>query len=405
MNRLIRQSLRIIAAMLLVLNTGCWSSQEIEDLSIVVGLGLDVANESKFERDIAKQGGAYPKRNVLTATVQIVPPISGRGQRQGQGQGQSQGGSSGGKAYLNEKLTGDSIFQIFRQFSVRRDRPLVGHHLKVIVVASDLAKQYSLEQIFDFILRDNDIRPSCLVVVSHRDAIEALSSSEPGEIPAFYLTGLVNNRYRSNKILPPVTLIKLDSTMQSGTSFLLQNVVTYNGEHKFSGAAIFKGSSKKWIGELTQFDVEGLSWIRGDIHGGVLKAYAPGGYTVTYEMRDSSSKIIPKVKDGEISFHIKMKSEGRLIEDWSFPEIPSTEGYLKEMEKVFEKQASKQIDQVLHKMQHVYHVDVGGFDKELQIKHPKLWKKIKDQWDDTFSRIPITYEIDIKITDAGSSTD
>jgi spore germination protein len=100
-----------------------------------------------------------------------------------------------------------------------------------------------------------------------------------------------------------------------------------------------------------------------------------------------------------------MKSEGRLIEDWSFPEIPSTEGYLKEMEKVFEKQASKQIDQVLHKMQHVYHVDVGGFDKELQIKHPKLWKKIKDQWDDTFSRIPITYEIDIKITDAGSSTD
>lgn len=140
MNRRVRQSLRIIAAMLLVLNTGCWSSQEIEDLSIVVGLGLDVANESKFERDLAKQGGAYPKRNVLTATVQIVPPISGRGQRQGQGQGQSQGGSSGGKAYLNEKLTGDSIFQIFRQFSVRRDRPLIGDHLKVIVVASELAK-------------------------------------------------------------------------------------------------------------------------------------------------------------------------------------------------------------------------------------------------------------------------
>jgi len=403
MNRRVRQCLRVTAAMLLVLNTGCWGSQEIEDLSIVVGLGLDVASESRFERDIAKQGGSYPKKNVLTATVQIVPPISGRGQRQGQGgSGGSQGSST---AYLNEKLTGDSMIQIFRQFSVRRDRPLIGDHLKVIVVASELAKRYSLEQIFDFILRDNAIRPSCLVVVSQRAAIEALSSNEAGEVPAFYLTGLVDNRSRSNKILPPTTLIKLDSTMQSGTSFLLQNVVTSNGEHKFSGAAIIKGSSKKWIGDLTQFDVEGLSWIRGEVHGGALKAYAPGGYTVTYEMKDSSSKIIPRVKDGEISFHIKMKAEGRLIEDWSFPEIPSTEPYLKEMEKVFKKQASKQIDQVLHKMQHVYHVDVGGFDKELRIKYPQLWKKIKDQWDDTFSRIPITYELEMKITDAGSSTD
>jgi len=403
MNRRIRQWLRINAALLLVLNTGCWSSQEIEDVSIVVGLGLDVANESRFERDITRQGGTYPKRNVVTATVQIVPPISGRGQRQGQGG--SAGSQGSNMAYLNEKLTGDSMIQIFRQFSVRRDRPLIGDHLKVIVVSSELAKQYSLEQIFDFILRDNAIRPSCLVVVSHREAIEALSSTEPGEVPAFYLTGLVDNRSRSNKILPPVTLMKLDSTLQSGTSFLLQNVVTSQGEHKFSGAAIIKGSSKKWIGELTQFDVEGLSWIRGEVMGGALKAYAPAGYTVTYEPRNSSSKIVPRVKDGDISFHIKIRSEGRLIEDWSFPEIPSTEPYLKEMEKVFEKQASKQIDQVLHKMQHVYHVDVGGFDEQLRIKHPKLWKQIKDQWDDTFSRIPITYELEMKITDAGSSTD
>ncbi|MEK6994155.1 Ger(x)C family spore germination protein [Paenibacillus sp. FSL K6-1566] len=403
MNRRVRQALRVTAAMLLVLNTGCWSSQEIEDMSIVVGLGLDVANESRFERDITRQGGTYPKRNVVTATVQIVPPISGRGQRQGQGGSAGSQGSS--MAYLNEKLTGDSMIQIFRQFSVRRDRPLIGDHLKVIVVASELAKQYSLEQIFDFILRDNAIRPSCLVVVSHREAIEALSSTEPGEVPAFYLTGLVDNRSRSNKILPPVTLMKLDSTLQSGTSFLLQNMVTSNGEHKFSGAAIIKGSSKKWIGELTQFDVEGLSWIRGEVMGGALKAYAPAGYTVTYEPRNSSSNITPRVKDGDISFHIKIRSEGRLIEDWSFPEIPSTESYLKEMEKVFEKQASKQIDQVLHKMQHVYHVDVGGFGEQLRIKHPKLWKQIKDQWDDTFSRIPITYELEMKITDAGSSTD
>ncbi|MCV4235229.1 Ger(x)C family spore germination protein [Virgibacillus sp. LDC1] len=401
MNRYARYVTAVTASVLLLLTTGCWSSNEIEDVSVYVGLGLDAANESKFERDINKQGASYPKRKVLTATVQIVPPITGKNEKQG-----GSGSSSPSKAYLNEQLTGDSLIQIFRQFSLRRDRPLIGHHLKVIVVSSELARKYSLEQVFDFILRDNDIRPSCLVVVSHRSAFEALSSTEPGEIPAFYLTGLVDNRYRSNKILPPVSLIKLDSNMQSGASFLLQNVVTAQNEHKFSGAAIFKGKTKKWIGELSQYDLEGLSWIKEDVMGGALKTYAhKTGHTVTYEPKNSHSTIIPKVRGDEISFHIKIHSEGRLIEDWSFPEIPSSGQYIKEMERQFEDEARKQIEQVLNKMQHVYHVDVGGFGEELRIKHPQLWKKLKSDWDETFSHVPITYEVSMNITDFGSSTD
>lgn len=400
MNRYARFTSVLTASMLLLLTTGCWSSNEIEDVSVYVGLGLDAANESKFERDINKQGASYPKKKVLTATVQIVPPIAGKNEKQGGGS------SSPSKAYLNEQLTGDSLIQIFRQFALRRDRPLIGHHLKVIVVSSELARRYSLEQVFDFILRDNDIRPSCLVVVSHRSAFEALSSTEPGEIPAFYLTGLVDNRYRSNKILPPVSLIKLDSNMQSGASFLLQNVVTAQNEHKFSGAAIFKGTTKKWIGELSQYDLEGLSWIKEDVMGGALKTYAhKTGHTVTYEPKNSHSTIIPKVQGDEISFHIKIHSEGRLIEDWSFPEIPSSGQYIKEMEQQFEDEARKQIEQVLNKMQHVYHVDVGGFGDQLRIKHPKLWKKVKENWDETFSHVPITYEVNMNITDFGSSTD
>lgn len=399
MKRYLLFVLRIAVPMSLVLNTGCWSSNEIEDVSVYVGLAIDVAQESKFEQGIEKQGASYPKHNVLTATVQIVPPVTGKGQKQG---GTS---SEPSTAYINEKLTGDSLIQIFRQFSLRRDRPLIGHHLKVIVVSSELAKRYSLEQIFDFVLRDNDIRPSCLVLVSHRNALESFSTSEAGEIPAIYLAGLVKNRYRSNKIIPPVSLIKLDSRMQSGTSFLLQNVITSENEHKFSGAGIFKGSTKKWIGELNEFDLEGLSWFSFDVIGGAVKTYAHEGYTITYEPKRSNSKIIPKVQGDDISFHIKVSSEGSLMEDWSFPEIPSSEEYMRELEKLFEKQVNKQIQQVLYKMQHVYRVDVGGFNEQLRIKYPKVWNRVKEDWDETFSSIPITYEVDMNITDFGSSND
>ncbi len=56
-------------------------------------------------------------------------------------------------------------------------------------------------------------------------------------------------------------------------------------------------------------------------------------------------------------------------------------------------------------MQHKYKVDVGGFGENLRIKYPKLWKKVKPEGDKTFSEIPITYDIKIKIKDQGSSTD
>lgn len=400
MSRFRRQLTIGLSALLLMFTSGCWSSKEIEDLSVYVGVGLDVAEESKFEKSINEQGGHYPKNNNFTATVQIVPRI---GPKQDTQKG---AGASEGQSFLNERLTGDSLFQIFRQFALRRDRPLIGHHLKVIVVSHELSKKYSLEQLLDFILRDNDNRPSCLLLVSHGTAHEALSSIEPGEVPAFYLKGVVGNSYRSNKILPPVSLAKLDGKMQSGSSFLLQNVLTAEGEHKFSGAGIYKGETKKWIGSINQIELEGLSWITGKAQQGAVKSYAPpNGHTVTYEIKSTKSKIIPLVQGNNISFHVKIKSEGQLMEDWSSPEIPSTDKYIRKLEVQFADTIKEQIQQVMNKMQRTYRVDVAGFGEELRIKYPKVWKKVKKDWDETFSHVPVTYDVKLNIKDSGSSTD
>ncbi len=395
----------LLTLLLLLFTSGCWSSKEIEDLSVYVGLGLDVAEESKFEKSINKQGGHYPKNNVFTATVQIVPRVGGKQEKQNSSTSSSSGSSSG-QSFLNEQLTGDSLIQIFRQFALRRDRPLIGHHLKVVIVSQELSKKYSLEQLLDFILRDNDIRPSSLVLVSKGRALEALSSNEPGEIPAVYLKGLVDNAYRTNKIIPGVTLAKLDGKMQSGSSFLLQNVLTADGEHKFSGAGIYKGKTKRWIGTLNQTDLEGLSWITGEAQGGALKTYAPkDGHTIVYEIGSTKSKITPQVHGDDISFHVKVESEGQLMEDWSVPEIPATEKYIQELEVQFADTAKEQMHQVLNKMQNTYRVEVGGFGEQLRMKYPKVWKKVKKNWDETFCQIPVTYDVKMKIKDYGSSTD
>ncbi|CAI6084227.1 Spore germination protein B3 [Paenibacillus sp. JJ-100] len=399
--RSLRLWLRIVSAMLILsLISGCWSSREIEDLSLYVGLGIDVGEETEFEKNIASQGGIYPEKDNVTATVQIAPGKSSSQQSE-------QGGSpsSGKSSYSNEQLTGDSMLQIFRQFALRRDHPLIGHHLKVIVVSKDIAKKYGLKQLLDFILRDNDIRPNCLVLISHQRAVDVLTSKDPTRIPAFYLTGITNNSYISNKIIEPVSLSKLDAQMQSGSSFLLQNVLSYKGEDKFSGGSIFAAKTTKFVGELSQTDLEALSWIKPKERSGVIKTYSKEGFTVTYEIKNKRTKIIPKVVGGDISFHVKAESEGWLMEDWRAPEREEKGAYLKELEAEFAKLAKQQIEQMLYKLQHIYKVDVADFRDSLRIHYPKTWKKVKDNWDEVFATVTITYEIKTTITNPGSSTE
>ncbi|MNW66321.1 Spore germination protein B3 precursor [compost metagenome] len=60
---------------------------------------------------------------------------------------------------------------------------------------------------------------------------------------------------------------------------------------------------------------------------------------------------------------------------------------------------------LMQKLQNDYKTDVAGFGEALSIQHPRTWKKVKEHWDDTFSRSKINFKYDLKITDFGSFTE
>ncbi|WP_141501551.1 Ger(x)C family spore germination protein [Paenibacillus luteus] len=393
-----RQKKMLIILLLssLVVIQGCWSSKEIEDLSVYAGLALDVGERVDIERDLESQGAKYLKKNLVTATVQIVPIKSFERQEKSKEKQLLK--------YSNLRLTGDSIFEIMRQYSTRRDRPVIGHHLKVIVVSTKLAQQQHMDQLMDFVLRDNDIRPSCRVFFSKGKAYDTFLIDQPEEVPAFRINSMTQNSYRTNKVMKEVNLTQLDGLIHSKQSFLLQNIVSSNGEIEFSGAGIIKGDSSKWIGDLNQENVESLSWIQGNGHGGVIKSYDWRNQTISYEIKSMKSKMTAKLKGDDISFHVSIESKGRLIENWDINENPSELAYLEAAEKIFEERLAKMLDSLMRKMQSKYKVDVAGFGKNLSIQYPQKWKKIKGNWDEEFSRIPVTFEIKLTITDYGSST-
>lgn len=396
-NNNVRSLKGILSILVLLFLTGCWSSNEIEEIGLSVGLALDEGKESTIEKELKQQGGGYNQTEKITMTYQIVNP-------QGTGS-ESKGGGSQQKPYLNISETGDSIHQMSREISLRSERPIFGPHLKVIVISEDLVRKYRLEQLVDQQLRDNEIRPSCLVFISKGRANETLESKESGKIPTFRLIGISDNEYRTTRILPPMPLAKLEGKIHSGSSFLLQNVISTNGEVKFSGASVITGKTKKLLGFLNEEEMEGLTWITGKGKGGLVKSFdAATNQPIIYEVKTMKSKITPHVNGNNIAFDVKIESEGRLSENWVVSGETSENKFLKKAEKAAEEEVKRLVNNVGEKMQKDYQVDVAGFGNRLRIEHPKVWEKVKKDWDQTFSEIPIEYNVKLTIMDYGSSS-
>lgn len=385
----------LIAIVIMITQSGCWSSKEIEDLAVYIGIALDKSEPTPVEQKLEERGGTYSKHNKITATVQIVPIKSPSSNKETAGKT---------REFLNLSETGDSVLEIFRQFSIRRDRPIIGHHLKVIVVSAKLLEEQQIAQVMDFVLRDNDIRPSTKVFLSTGRAIDTLKTNQPNEIPAFHINDMVRNQFRTSKVMSPIILSKLDALMHSKRSFILQNIVEANGELQFSGAGIVKGKSGHWIGNISQEDVECISWLTNEGDSGVIKADSKNGQPLTYEIKSMKSRVTSSVVGEDIAFQVHIQSEGRIIEDWNKEEDPSKVSYQKEAERIFKKKLASMMNHLMQAMQSKYKAEVAGFGKALSIQQPQVWKKIKEQWDDKFSEIPVTVSIDLKITDFGSST-
>lgn len=395
-----RAAVLLICLLLPLLLTGCWSSKEIEDLAIYTGLALDVGEPAPVEKDFEAQGAVYSKQDKVMATVQIVP-VQAMGLKD-----TSQSNNMPSDPYHNISGTGDSILEIFRQFSLRLDRPIIGHHLKVIVISTHLLQHYGIEQLTDFVLRDNDIRPSTMVFISEGSARDTLGNSNPNEVPSLHIAGMLRNRQRTSKVLGAVTLAKLDALTHAHRSFVLQNLVTGGKEVEFSGAGIIKGDDGRWIGALDEEDTECLEWLRNEGTSGVIKIEKDwDGEPLTYEIKEMTSKITSKADGGQISFEVAVSSKGRLIETWNKGSTPTSHALAAKIEQMVRKRLEQMMQALMRKLQTEYKADVAGFGDKLAIQHPAAWRGVKEHWDEVFSRSKVTIKYDVKITDFGSFTE
>ncbi|WP_248925782.1 Ger(x)C family spore germination protein [Paenibacillus hamazuiensis] len=367
----------IAFAALLVL-TGCWDRKEIEELGIVLGVGFD-----KKDKQIASlHCFALPKASSEKGAVKTGN-------------------------FANVHSVGDLVFDNVRTLTKGSVRYPTYEHLKIIVISEELARTVDLKNMIDFLLRNPEARRSTKVIISKGKASDMFKEAAPLEpIPALKLSELADTAIRSADMAPRMILGELSAKLTSKTSFIVQETeMVPNVGARITGAAVIKGDTGKMIGSLSEKETEGLGFIleENKKNSGIVKVPGQeGGKPFVYEFRKVRSSIVPVVSGDQISFTLSIESEGKLREDWRIPGNAFDNHFIKQSEKATEETIKQLTEAAIHKTQKEFNVDVVGFGKKLSIHSPKLWKDMKENWETSFSAMPVDIQVRVKIRDYGN---
>lgn len=351
----------------MILLTACWDRGEIEDISFIVGLAVDLAEDSKQE-----EGKEGPIRYAITFQIATPPGM------------QQTGGSSEteSKWYLNTTSEGETMMEIVKHLAARTIRIPIFDQLKAVLFSEEVAKSEGFPEIFDFFIRYPEIRRNTSVYIVQGDAKKGLSTAPRDvRLPAFYLNRIVANKDNSPRVVPDAQLGDIHESMLSKRSFTALHIIPGKQEVNLNGSAVFSGRNFLMVGILSGEDVEGRNLIAGDYYGGSLRVKIQDSFA-SYNIRKATSSIKLDDKNPEkLRFTVRIKTEGDISEslkalDFADPHV------LEELKLSIEDKILRITESAVKQCQEKLGADVIGLGDFLSRKHPKLWNSIKTDWEE-----------------------
>lgn len=373
--------------------TGCWDRNELNELGIVVGLGID------------KIGKQYE------STIQLVNT----------GEVAAQKGGSGRAAASVYHERGDTLFQIHRRMSTESPRKLYFSHLQILVIGEKVAKE-GIDKVLDLLSRNYQVRTDFYVVVAKGvKASDVLSILTPVEkIPA---QNLFSKLETSDKQWAATGIMKLDELINDLTAKGKDAVLTGIGvtgnkkaggdrknveaidakaKLKYYGMAIFKWD--KMVGWLNENESKGVNYVRpGHVKSTLINIPCTKGSKIGIELIRSNTKMKGSFKNGKPVIDVDLRAEGNVGEVQCKMDItkPKT---IQMLEKRAEKAITQKIEEAVKKSKKLQ-ADVMGFGEALHRADPKAWKKIEKTWrEKELQETEVRTHIDLKIRRVGTVT-
>ncbi|MFB0920855.1 MAG: Ger(x)C family spore germination protein, partial [Oscillospiraceae bacterium] len=270
----------VICVLVFALLSGCWNSRELNDLGIVVGVGID-----KGEAE-----------NSVKITAQVVKPgqISSGGKN---------GGGGGEEAYANFSETSRTVFAAIRGITNQSSRKLFFPHNQVLIIGKSAAED-GVTKYLDFFMRDPETRLNVYLLVAKESAADVLDTKSKLErVPANSISLMLDTEVRSASQEMGVRLKDFKRGLQlkavSPVAPMIE-ITEENGKKAavLNGMAVFKDD--KMVGTLDKSEGRGLMWVLDKVKSGIIEVECSEGHLVGLETVRAQGKFSPELSEGKI---------------------------------------------------------------------------------------------------------
>ncbi|MDP4089104.1 MAG: Ger(x)C family spore germination protein [Bacillota bacterium] len=362
---------------------GCWDAREINELGLVMAVGVDKSENEK---------GGY------RVSVQIAKPSDAAG-------GGPMGGGGGGSPVWVGAADGQTIFDAIRNVAKFSSRRVMWAHNNVIIIGEGLAQE-GITPIVDFFSHNPELRMKTWVAVT-RGKAEGLIGTNTGiekipgiSIARLYLYGELPARsiktdmvsllrdYKSETIQPLLSELRLITPAESGTG---------SNQIELEGGAVFK--KDKLVGFLSAEEARGLDWMRGEARSSIITVFltGTGEKAISVELRRIKVKVTPDWDGQKAKFNINFKAEGSITEQ-DGPLQADIDAFKSEVQKAVNDRVKRNLKTTIKAVQTDFNSDVVGFGRTFHIKYKDLWNKgLGKRWPELYSNAVITFSSDVKI--------
>ncbi|QAY65858.1 Ger(x)C family spore germination protein [Paenibacillus protaetiae] len=361
-----------IASLLFTCLTGCWNRTEINDLSVVLAMGIDLTEQGNYE-----------------ITVQVADPSQ-----------MSKNRGSERSPSIVFSSSAPTLFEALRKITTNAPRRMYIAHLRILILNDAIARK-GIRETLDFLFRDHEIRPDFYMAVARGfKAKEILSIVTPME--TLTAMDLYRSLKMSEKVWAPTAAVNVTDMIQrltkDGWDPVLTGVTIVGdvkkgessdnvkqpaslAEYKYTGIGLFR--DERLVGWLNEQDSKGYSYITNKVSNTVGRVKCPDSDKLfLVEVHEAKTKYEPRVENGKPVMHLKVRIQANLGEVHCKADL-TDENVIKQMEQLAKKQLEKIIMSSIASSQSKG-TDVYGFGEAFHRKYPKLWRSWQQDWHDIF---------------------
>jgi spore germination protein KC len=385
----------LLAALLitgLLITPGCWNRKELNEIAVVMALGIDKSEEG------------------YAVSAQVLN--SGE-------TGSNRGSSTGGLPVITYKSAGKTIPDALQRMHGMAPRALYLAHLRVLVFGEKLARQ-GIGDALDFIARDHQLRNDFfLLVAKDGNASEILEVVTPFEyVPAssLYSSILVSHdrwaatgKVTLQKFIidlkrdgaePVISGVRLKGKQRQESS--VRNIQKINPETllQHTGLGVFK--KDRLMGWLEEPSSKAVNYVLNQVDSTAGFVECPGKGVVGFQVNQAASSTqVSLDQQGVPEFNVQVKVETNLSTIQCSLDL-SKPSAITVIEQRIEDKFNANISKYIKMVQVQYGSDVFGFGEVLHRQYPEIWKKYRNNWGEIFKKMKIHVNAKVAVRRIGS---